>query len=259
MPINRIRTASNKSLQIILHLVLLWPSALWLAWIVLSQANFLYPLDYRLLTIPETIEKYVPQNRYGKENFIETNVKEHIRLFAAITHAVNHNGHGLSELHYFAPDGRDLGVFLTHDEVTHLTDVSHVVEIGKDVGKITFMAWLILIGLGFWRKKALPGLLSFATGTAATVFIVTATVFVVGPMRVFGDFHRSVFPANHPWFFYYQDSLMTTFMQAPNLFGLIALWWLILTCLFLLMLWSLASRLMTWRVLRKDNPAPKKS
>jgi hypothetical protein len=31
-----------------------------------------------------------------------------------------------------------------------------------------------------------------------------------------------VFPPGHAWFFYYEDSLMTTLMQAPHLFGFIA-------------------------------------
>ena len=233
--------------QVFIHLALLWPTVLWLAWLALSQVNFFYPENYRLLDIPATIEKYVPQNRQGKRNFIETNSKEHTRLFAAITHAINHEGRGLAQLHYFAPNGQDLGVLLTTDEVTHLTDVARVVDKGDDIGLITLLAWLSLIGVSIWKRRPLPSFKSFVTGTLITLFIVTAAVLAVGPMRVFDDFHRSVFPANHPWFFYYQDSLMTTFMQAPNLFGLIVIWWLATASMLLLLLWSVAKGLIVLR------------
>lgn len=237
----------KNGVRVFIHLVFLWPTVLWLAWLALSQVNFFYPVDYRLLNIPATIEKYVPQNRHGKQNFIETNAKEHARLFAAITQAINHEGHGLAQLHYFAPDGRDLGVFLTTDEVTHLTDVARVVDKGYDIGLIALLAWLSLIGASIWRRSPLPRVVSFVTGSLISVFIATVIVFAIGPMRVFDDFHRSVFPANHPWFFYYQDSLMTTFMQAPNLFGLIVIWWLAMAGVLLLLLWSVAKGLIALR------------
>ena len=35
--------------------------------------------------------------------------------------------------------------------------------------------------------------------------------------------HEWVFPAEHQWFFYYQESLMTVLMKAPDLFGAIAI------------------------------------
>jgi hypothetical protein len=237
----------QNSARVFLHLVFLWPAALWLGWLALSQVNFFYPQDYRLLDIPATIEKYVPLNRHGKQSFIETDSKEHDRLFAAITHAINHNGQGLAQLHYFSPDGRDLGVFLTVDEVTHLTDVSKVIDRGDDIGLIALLAWLSLIGVGIWKRKPLPSFTSFAVGTLITLCTAGLVVFAIGPMQVFDSFHRSVFPANHPWFFYYQDSLMTTFMQAPNLFGLIAVWWLAVASAILLFFWIAAKGLIALR------------
>lgn len=237
----------RNSAQVTVHLALLWPTVLWLAWLALSQVNFFYPENYRLLDIPSTIEKYVPQNRHGKQNFIETNSKEHARLFSAITHAINHQGRGLAQLHYFAPNGRDLGVFLTKDEVTHLTDVARVVDKGNDIGRIALLAWLILIAVSIWKRRRLHSFKSFAAGTLITLVIASLTVLMIGPMQVFNDFHRSVFPANHPWFFYYQDSLMTTFMQAPNLFGLIVIWWLAAAGILLALLWSIAKGLIALR------------
>jgi hypothetical protein len=39
---------------------------------------------------------------------------------------------------------------------------------------------------------------------------------------VFYALHDWIFPPDRPWFFYYQDSLLTTMMKAPDLFGAIA-------------------------------------
>jgi hypothetical protein len=47
-------------------------------------------------------------------------------------------------------------------------------------------------------------------------------VLAIGPRRVFYRMHEWVFPPENPWFFYYQDSLMSTMMKAPHLFGAIA-------------------------------------
>ncbi|MGC8697042.1 MAG: DUF1461 domain-containing protein [Halothiobacillus sp.] len=221
-----------------LHLLLLWPAALMLAWLALSQCNFFYPLDYRWLNIPATIAQYAPQNRHGKQNFVQTDAAEQARLFAEITRAINHQGAGLQALHYANPQGVDLGVFLTPDEVMHLTDVSKVVDVGQDVGLAALIAWLSLAAFSVWRRIPLPSLRALSIGTVTTLGVAGIAVALIGPMQVFNAFHRSVFPANHPWFFYYQDSLMTTFMQAPNLFGLIAAWWIFSTCLILFALWG---------------------
>ncbi len=45
---------------------------------------------------------------------------------------------------------------------------------------------------------------------------------ISGPEAVFYQFHIWLFPADHEWFFYWQDSLMSTLMKAPVLFGGIA-------------------------------------
>lgn len=238
-------------LRILIHLALLWPAALWLAWIALVQVNFLYPLDYQLLDIPATIAQYAPQNRHGKQNFIETDKTERSRLFAAITRDIQQGGQGLAELHYHDPQGRDLGVFLTPAEVTHLTDVARVVKQGDRIGFLALLGWLLVVAISLWRRIPLPGLRGLAAGNGLLIAAVGVTVALVGPMQLFNAFHRSIFPANHTWFFYYQDSLMTTFMQAPNLFGLILLWWFAVAGMLLWLLWGLAHVLK--RVIRSPH------
>jgi hypothetical protein len=69
-------------------------------------------------------------------------------------------------------------------------------------------------------------------------------VWVVGPVQVFYVLHELVFPAGHEWFFYYQDSLMSMMMQAPNLFGPIAVLWLVLAFSIAAALWFGLDRLL---------------
>lgn len=227
-------------LRVVLHLILLWPAALWLAWAALVQVNFLYPLDYHLLDIPATIAKYAPQNRHGKQNFVQTDEAERIRLFAAITRDIQQGGQGLATIHYRDPQGHDLGIFLTPAEVTHLTDVAALVKQGNRFGFLALLGWLLVVAVSLWRKIPLPGLRGLSIGNGLLITGTALAVTLIGPMQVFNAFHRSVFPPNHTWFFYYQDSLMTTFMQAPTLFGVIVLWWLLLTGIILILLWTLA-------------------
>ncbi len=237
------RTAAT----VLVHLLLLWFAALGLAWVLLSQVNFLYPLDYRWLDIGATINQYTPQNHFGKQSFVETTVAERERLFAAITTAINHHGDGLAALQYHNPEGHALGVFLTPAEVQHLTDVSKVVHIGKTLSLGAGILWLALV-VGMWiGRGSLPGMRAALLGTLALLGLGGTIVLVIGPIHVFDWFHRSVFPANHAWFFYYQDSLMTTFMQAPNLFGLIVAWWLLLSTMLVLGTWFLAQRFLARR------------
>jgi hypothetical protein len=58
------------------------------------------------------------------------------------------------------------------------------------------------------------------------------TVLVLfGPVNVFYKLHTWIFPADHQWFFYYQESLMTTLMKAPDIFGGIAAVWIVFASL----------------------------
>ena len=45
---------------------------------------------------------------------------------------------------------------------------------------------------------------------------------LIGAKRVFYSLHDLIFPAEHQWFFYYQDSLMSTMMKAPDFFAYVA-------------------------------------
>jgi hypothetical protein len=206
--------------------ILLWPAALWLAWLGLAKLDFLYPLGYRLLDIPATLSTYVPQNRHGRQDFTRTDAAEHARLFAAIAAAVRHGGKGLEELRYRDPQGRDLGPLLTTDELTHLRDVAHLVESGERIGLLAFVGWAVLVLLLSLGRVPIPGAGRLLFGSLAGLAVLAGALFALGPVDLFYAWHRWVFPPDHPWFFYYQDSLMSSLMQAPNLFGFIGALWL---------------------------------
>lgn len=62
-------------------------------------------------------------------------------------------------------------------------------------------------------------------GLAVLSAVIGIILAVIGPKAVFTQMHIWVFPPQHKWFFYYQDSLMSTMMHAPVLFGGIAAQW----------------------------------
>jgi len=64
---------------------------------------------------------------------------------------------------------------------------------------------------------------------AAVTLCAIAVILAIGAKTVFYKLHTWIFPPGHQWFFYYQDSLMTTLMKAPVLFAGIAAEWLVLT------------------------------
>jgi len=71
--------------------------------------------------------------------------------------------------------------------------------------------------------------------------------FDVGEGGLFAWLHEQVFPPGHQWFFYYQESLMTTLMKAPHLFGPVALALAGVTLACFLALLAAARRLTEWR------------
>ena len=110
-------------------------------------------------------------------------------------------------------------------------------------------ACILFVALLYWlRRQPLEGrpvqqlrhqLLGFGASLAALVGLVWAT----GPRDVFYVFHEWVFPAGHQWFFYYQESLMSTLMKAPDLFGYIAAALVALAIVVLTLLLALAAHL----------------
>ena len=208
---------------------LLWPLLLTghflaislLSWHLLAQINFAYPLGYELLDIDQHIQRYAPENRY-KSDFAETTPAEHQQIFGQITQAVQNHGQGLADISYRLPDGSHTGL-MREPEVIHLQDVANLIDVLYGTGLIGAILWLVLLAYAFQKKLALPSLKKILLGFLAVLASIALVVLIVGPTKVFYWLHDQVFPDEHEWFFFYQDSLMTTLMKAPDLFGFISL------------------------------------
>ncbi len=216
-------------------------------WAALAFGDFGYSFWYRVLAIDENIEAYGPRNHYRK-GFHHTTDTERKRLFSAINRSIHDNGLGLTSLRYRNVQGRVLGVLLTPPEIVHLQDVAALVRKGVIVSVtagIIFCGFMVMTIKGRWQP---PSLGRSVLLLLVPLLISVVLIAVTGPVRVFYGLHQLLFPADHPWFFYYEDSLMTTMMKAPDLFLAIAALWLTMACLLTPIVFMLMARL---------NPPPK--
>jgi hypothetical protein len=71
-------------------------------------------------------------------------------------------------------------------------------------------------------------------------------VWALGAKKVFYQLHVWIFPEGHQWFFYYQESLMSTLMKAPDLFAGIGIA-IFLGAILLFVLMLLALYFLKWR------------
>ena len=228
--------------------LLLWPVfvishlllSFLLAWHLLAQVSFGYGLAYTFLDIQQHIETYGPDNRY-KQGFGQTSPEEHKALFAAITESVQNSGQGLRDIKYERPDGSPSRL-LREPEVVHLEDVALLVDAfywaGAGAGALG-----ALVGWIAYRQRLRPPRPSrVLTALALVPAGCGAILALLGPVEVFYGLHDLVFPPEHEWFFYYEDSLMSTMMIAPYLFGVIGAFWLLVGG----MIWGVAG----WALLR---------
>lgn len=226
---------------------LLWPLLLTghflcmclLSWHLLAQLNFGYPLGYHLLSIDEHIQQYGPKNHY-KKDFAQTTADDHTHIFQQIVEAIQHSGKGLAEVSYRLPDGSITPLMRT-PEVIHLQDVANLVDVFYYAGIIGGLLWLALTAYVYYQQQPFPSLKKILTGFASALAAISALVFIIGPTKVFYWLHVKIFPDEHEWFFFYEDSLMTTLMKAPDLFGFISvlLIALVIAC-WALSVWAMA-------------------
>lgn len=221
------------SLTQLIYTLLFMLSALWLGWIALAQTDFLYPINYDFLKVDEHIAKYAPQNRYRKY-FEHTDKEQRLELFSEIIHAIRHDAGELTGINYkvIIPQNQLAysDTLLHKEEVAHLTDVYNLISSGERLGLFVFTIWLmssvflLRVNFQFFNRQAIISLVTF-------IAIVCFAVIIIGPVKVFYWLHTVAFPPENPWFFYYQDSLMTTVMKAPDLFIAIGTQWLVLSLL----------------------------
>lgn len=233
-----------------LFIILTFLTALLLAWQLLVKVNFLYPVWYEVLHIDQVIATYGPQNRH-RAGFETTTKKERIRLFAALVKAVHHQGHGLDTLVYHEPSGRPIAHLLTAAEIIHLQDVANLIDQLLPIGQMATLGLLLLIGLLLSQPYSKVPVKKLLVGTIIGLGTGAGLILLVGPVEVFYGLHEQWFPKNHSWFFYYQDSLMTTLMKAPVIFGYIAILLGLLTLLIVIGIVFLIQYLR--RLLRADG------
>lgn len=192
----------------------------WISWVLLAQCHFAYPVGYRLLGLDQTIAQYAPHNRF-KADFEFTTPPDHWRLFGQISDAVHAGGKGLAEITYPLKNGQPAAL-LHAAEIIHLQDVAHLIDVLYGVGMASLALWFVLIFILWQRHMPWPPVHQILRGFLVGFSVIATAVFAIGPTAVFYWFHEQAFPAGHQWFFYYQDSLMTTLMKAPDIFAFIA-------------------------------------
>lgn len=201
---------------------------LWLAWQLSAQVNFLYPLWYSTLEIDQTIEQTLPNHLYKKE-FIATDVQEHHRLFAEMVTSIQNNGRGLEEIHFYSPSGKPLGQLLTESEIIHLQDVADLLNILGWFCLVLFIFCLIVLAAIIFFRLAMPSTKKLMISMFSLVVAAVGLILLLGAKEFFYWLHTVVFPENHQWFFYYEESLMSMLMKAPELFAPISIQLLLLS------------------------------
>ncbi|PCI44447.1 MAG: hypothetical protein COB51_10150 [Moraxellaceae bacterium] len=111
---------------------------------------------------------------------------------------------------------------LREPEVVHLQDVARLVGLIKPVGGGSLLIGLCCLAGLYFRKSTFPPIKVLFVYGGGFFMLLALIGMIWGPTALFYQLHRWVFPDGHQWFFYYQESLMSTMMMAPDMFGYIA-------------------------------------
>lgn len=189
-----------------------------LSWFALSVWDYGFSIWYEYYEIRSHIDHYGPQNRYIN-GLSSLSAQEHVRLFSEITQSVHNHGHGLANIG-FSYQGKSQAM-LRVAEVVHLQDVANLIDGLRMLLYVSLLMVAVCVPVLVWIHCRpiwkIQGSLLLAVIASLVGWLV-----VEGPKDVFYQVHVWIFPPEHEWFFYYQDSLMSTLMKAPYLFGGIA-------------------------------------
>jgi len=200
-----------------IYVITLFLSTLLISWHSLATVDFGYSKAYQWLSIPDHIQRFAPTNR-NRKYFETTNQEDHLRLFSEIVDSIQDGGKGLADIRY---QYKDQSITLLHKaEVIHLEDVAVLIDTLYPVGILMILISMLLMFIIHKLKPPPPTFFQATAGIGVLLTGIVATLIIAGPKAVFYWLHVQVFPEGHQWFFYYQDSLMTTLMKAPDLFGL---------------------------------------
>lgn len=210
------------------------------SWQINKSVNFSYSFWYETLHIKDHINEFAPQNKYGRSDFIKTSKDQHIQLFEQVVMAINHDGQGLNNIKYQV--GQKQKKLFTPAETIHLKDVSTLVTNLTMVWLVNLVLFFSILLLYLTNRLSLPSLKTELVTSCMVIITVTLTFIMLGFKKIFYYFHTLVFPDNHQWFFYYQESLMSTFMKAPDLFAAISVNLSVLTIIFFVLIYYLNHR-----------------
>ena len=216
IPLTPITLIKNSLFASITYLV-----SLTIAYLCLFPFHFFYGVWHDYGGIGDAIEKYGPHNRY-KAGFEHTDREQRLAIFADINYAVHSSGDGLRDIS-FTIEQSGQQTLLREPEVVHLQDVANLIDIMKIIAIVAVLLWCITVSFFHLRKLAPPSLGSQGAGLGIFIAVTMVFILVIGAETVFNQLHIWIFPKDHEWFFYYQDSLMSTLMFAPNLFAYIAI------------------------------------
>lgn len=194
----------------------------------MSKVDFFYSSLHDLIGIDKHIEIYAPRNQFGKKEFEQTAKIERVKLFHGVVEAIHNKGIGLESLSYIRKSDQQKVTLFTEAEVLHLKDVAYLLEKLKPLIIAVAAVWLISILWILMKRIRLPSALRF-TKLALILLVVVVLILSLGPEKVFNQLHIWAFPGNHQWFFYYEDSLMSTMMKAPFLFAYISAIWAVIS------------------------------
>lgn len=202
---------------------------LYMSWHALLSVDFFYGFWHDNVGIAENIAEMGPQNRY-RQGFEDTERAERLAVFGEICRAISNGGEGLADIHYTGPSGQPVPL-LHRAEIIHLQDVANLVTTTQTLKPWVVALWLGVVVLFLYRRWAFPGYRRLLLLYSGAIAIAVVAVLSVGWVEIFYAAHRWVFPDDHQWFFYYQDSLMSTMMKAPDLFLYIGVTLLLLALL----------------------------
>ncbi len=208
----------------LLFLLLTFIVTLPVSWWGMSKVDFFYSGLHDNIGIDTHIQRYAPRNRFNKIEFEKTTKTERVVLFHGVVSAIHNNGDGLKSLSYIRASNKEKVTLFTEAEVIHLKDVANLLEKLKPIAFWVTIIWLVSILWIMFKQIKLPTvkrLFVLALILLGSVLLVLS----FGPEQVFNQLHIWVFPDNHQWFFYYEDSLMSTMMKAPYLFAYISGIW----------------------------------
>jgi hypothetical protein len=219
-------------------------ACLWLALFFALKASqamdYGYGYFYDVLDIDVHIQKYAPQHPY-KRGFEQLPKEQHVLAFVQIADSVHGGGLGLKDIEYRVP-GKRATRLLDKAEITHLQDVASLLNTVHWLS----LGFLIIWCLSAWAvaRYQLPSLRMRALAISCLISLMATVLLVFGPKAVFYQMHIWIFPPQNQWFFYWNDSLMSTLMKAPDLFGAIAVLMVTLSLPLLFILYMLGLKLM---------------